>query len=469
EQHIRLAEDRAGTEAARQDLDKAQQELDERERRLTESEVDLSTRQITLAAEAERIEEERERLKEWSRRLREEQAFARAAKKQFQTTIDEFRSENRRFQMAIGAIRADRDRHRRRRVGSKQIAEDRVLAQLLLAEGVLDEAQAEWFADDQFGQLRPGGYEIVDFLGRGEETWICEALDPESKQRVALKILARPLIADPTARERLATEGRLGQAVVHPSVVRTLATGGEEDAPFLVMELVHGISLAELIGLHGTLTWREACNYAFQAAVGLGALHDAGVIHRGVEPGNLLVERDGGLKVGDFGTADAAFLHDSSGQSTVPTWSATAYASPELLLGDGPIDAQSDVFSLGCTIFHALSGSPPFGEPAGGKGGHSSAAAAPAPLRSLDSDLPADVARIVKKMMTSDRRKRFASMQEVAEALGSWAPRQQAYFDRPAIVAQRALNARARLRVLAREIQERQRALAPEPATTPQS
>ena len=364
--------------------------------------------------------------------------------------------------MAIGAIRADRDRHRRRRIGSKQIAEDRILGQLLIADGVLDEAQAEWFADDQFGHSRPGGYEIVDFLGRGGESWICEAIDPDSKQRVALKILARPLIPLAAARERLAAEGRVGQAVQHPSIVRTLAIGPEEEVPFLVMELVHAISLGELIALHGTLTWREACNYAFQAAVALGALHDAGILHRGIEPANLLVERDGGLKVADFGTADAAFLHES-GQESVLSWAASAYAAPELLRGDGPIDPRSDVFSLGCTIYHALSGSPPFGEPVGGKGPHHAATAPRAPLRSLDSDLPSDVARIVKKMMASDRRKRFASMHEVAEALGSWAPRQQAYFDRPAIVAQRALAARAELRAAAREIQERQRTL--EPAT----
>jgi serine/threonine-protein kinase len=326
----------------------------------------------------------------------------------------------------------------------------------------LDEAQAEWFAEDQFGQSRPGGYEIVDFLARGEETWICEALDPESKRRVALKILSRRLSTDAAARARLAVEKRLGRTVEHPSVLRTLARAPDDDIPLLVMELVQGISLGELIALHGTLTWREACNYAFQAAVGLGALHDADIVHRGVEPANLLIERDGGLKVADFGTADAAFLRDDGAVLSIPA-AASAYASPELLRGEGPSDPQSDVFSLGCTIYHALSGSPPFGEPAGGKGVGPATTTPSPPLGSLASDVPSDVRRIVKKMMATDRRKRFASMHEVAEALASWAPRQQAYFDRPAIVAQRALDARAQLRVVASQIAERQPSR--EPAT----
>jgi chromosome segregation ATPase/pSer/pThr/pTyr-binding forkhead associated (FHA) protein len=463
EQRLRMGDDRAAAEAARQELAKAQLELDERERRMTECEVDLSTRQITLAAESERLDAERERLDEWTRRLREEQAFARAAKKQFQSTVDEFRSENRRFQMAISAIRADRDRHRRRRIGSKQIAEDRSLAQILSGEGILDDAQAEWFASDQLGDSRLGGFELVEFLAKGTETWICEAIAPETKQRVALKILARPLASDADARRRLAAETRLGQTIEHSAVVRTLAgCAADEASPFLVLELVPGISLAELIALHGALPWREACNYAFQAAVGLGRLHEAGIVHRGVEPANLLVDREGGLKVADFGVADAAFLRGDTGQPS-PPFETSCYSSPELLGGTATGDPQTDVFSLGCTIYHALGGSPPFADAPGNKGGSAATFATPAPLRSLVSDLPSEVVRIVKRMMTPDRSKRFASMSDVARALGPWARRQQAYFDRPSIVAQRSLDARARLRMIARQFAERQGA--PESAT----
>ncbi len=354
QQHLRLGEDRAAAEAARQDLAKAQQEFDERERRVTESEVDLSTRQITLAAESERLDAERERLEEWARRLRAEQAFARAAKKQFQTTVDEFRSENRRFQMAISAIRSDRERQRRRRIGSKQIAEDRELAQVLVNEGLLDEAQAEWFASDQYGESRLTGFETVEFVAKGDESWICEAIDAQTKQRVAVKILARPLLSDAEARRRLAAELRLGQAVDHSAVVRAVAGGPDEECPFLAMELVAGISLAELIGLHGALPWREACNYAFEAAVGLGKLHDSGIVHRAVEPANLLIDREGGLKVIDLGSADAPFLHD--GDASPLPFTATAYSSPELS-GEVPAgDVLTDIFSLGCTIYHALTG-----------------------------------------------------------------------------------------------------------------
>jgi serine/threonine protein kinase len=227
------------------------------------------------------------------------------------------------------------------------------------------------------------------------------------------------------------------------------------------MELVPGISLADLIGLHRALPWREACNYAFQAAVGLGQLHEAGIVHRDVQPANLLIDRNGGLKVADFGQADAAFLHGEAG-----AWSrltvASPYTAPELWDENTPRDAQSDIFSLGCTIYHALTGSPPFAEPLH-EASDRSARTPPAPLRSFVSDLPSDVIRIVKKMMAPNREARFASMKELVEALGPWARRQPAYFDRQAILAQRAIDVRARLRALARQIEAQRQS--PEPAT----
>jgi tRNA A-37 threonylcarbamoyl transferase component Bud32/pSer/pThr/pTyr-binding forkhead associated (FHA) protein len=467
EQRVRLASEFAASENAKKDLAKSRENLDERERRVTESEADLSTQQITLAAEAERIDAEREHLEEWSERLRREQAFANAARKQFQTSVDEFRSENRRFEMAIGAIRVDRERHRRRRMASKQIAEDRALAELLIAEGILDEAQAEWFVHDQFGQSAPGGYEIVDFLARGEETWICQAIDPQSRQKVALKMLARPQASNAADRSRLGAEARVGQQIEHVAIVRTLVASGSEgerETAFLVMELVPGISLADLIGLHRSLPWRETCNYAFQAAVGLGQLHDAGIVHGDVQPANLLIDRNGGLKVADFGSADAAFLHGETGASS-PSTTASLYTAPELWDANAAADAQSDIFSLGCTIYYALTGSLPFAELSHGARDRS-ASAPPAPLRSFVSDLPSDVIRIVKRMMAPNREARFASMNELVQALGPWARRQPAYFDRQAIIAQRAIDARARLRALAKKIEAGRQM--PEPATAPE-
>jgi serine/threonine-protein kinase len=179
-------------------------------------------------------------------------------------------------------------------------------------------------------------------------------------------------------------------------------------------------------------------------------------VHRAVEPTNLLIDREGGLKVADLGVADAAFLRGDKSQAPSPPFPTSPYSSPELLGGTAIGDAQTDVFSLGCAIYHALSGTPPFAEAPSAKADGVLAFATPAPLRSFVSDLPSEIVRIVKRMMAPDRSKRFSSMSDVSRALGPWARRQQAYFDRPAIVAQRALDARARLRVIARQIAERQ-------------
>jgi serine/threonine protein kinase len=188
----------------------------------------------------------------------------------------------------------------------------------------------------------------------------------------------------------------------------------------------------------------------------LGRVHESGIVHRAVEPSNLLIDREGGLKVADFGWADAGFLRADKNQASSIPIPTSPYSSPELLGGPASGDAQTDVFSLGCSIYHALAGSPPFTDAPVAKEGGVLAFATPAPLRSFVSDLPSEVVRIVKKMIAPDRNKRFASMSAVARALGPWARRQQAYFDRPSIVAQRALDARAQLRVLARQMAERQ-------------
>src|SRR5579864_7413518 len=142
----------------------------------------------------------------------------------------------------------------------------------------------------------------------------------------------------------------MGQAVAHANVVRTFSWfEPDDDAPFLAMELVVGVDLRELIALHGRLPWREACNYGFLAAVGLAALHAAGVVHRDVQPANLLIQRDGGLKIADFGAAAAAALLDSE-RPHESQWSASlspySPLPPEASEPSVLNDPRADVFSL---------------------------------------------------------------------------------------------------------------------------
>jgi eukaryotic-like serine/threonine-protein kinase len=451
-----LDQEREAAERERRRLTESEQVLTTREDHLTAAAADLSTRQIELAATEERIEAERNQLVEWSSQLHERDVFLRTARKQFQTTLDEFRADQRRFRMACVAVKAGRERTRRRRESAAVVAEDQVWAQLLNAEGILNDAQAEWFVHGRFGDFATGPYQITELLWLGNSAWIYEAKDLESGKRVALKAVSRALAADADTVRRLEREARLGGVVDHSNVVRTLSCSKTEDGgAYLVMDLVEGITLGELIALHGALSWSEACNYVFQAAIGLHRLHEAGIVHRDVQPWNLLIEHNGGLKIADLGQASAAFLDGQTRErreAYLLVGPAVDYAAPELFLRTEPIGPQADVYSLGCAFYHALTGSVPFPDHNATEKSHAHCRLTPQPIRSRVSRVPSEVIRIVRKMMAKDPQNRLSSMNDVSGALAALARRQYTYFDQHVILAQRALAARSRLREQAQRI-----------------
>jgi pSer/pThr/pTyr-binding forkhead associated (FHA) protein len=439
-------------------LTELEQALTTREDRLTADAADLSTRQIELTATAEQIEAERNELGEWASQLHERETFVRTARKQFQATLEEFRAEQRRFRMACVAIKAGRERTRRRRESAALVAEDRVWAQRLHAEGILNDAQANWFIHGRFGDFVAGTYQIAELLSLGNSEWIYEVKDLASGNRFALKAVGRALAANADAARRLEREARLGGVVNHSNVVRTWSFSKSEDgAAYLVMELVEGITLGELIALHGELPWSEVCNYVFQASIGLQQLHEAGLVHRDVQPWNLLIEHNGGLKVADFGEASAAFLADPAsergGDCPIPG-PALDYAAPELLHTTALIGPQADVYSLGCVFYHALTGSVPFPDRNATEKSYAHRALPPQPIRSHVSRVPSEVIGIVKKMMAKDPQSRLSSMNDVSRALAGLARRQYTDFDQRVILAQRAIAARSKLRAQAQRIAE---------------
>jgi serine/threonine protein kinase len=262
----------------------------------------------------------------------------------------------------------------------------------------------------------------------------------------------------------------VGAAVDHKNLVRTLLfCKSDQRAAYLVMDFVEGVTLGDLIALHSKLSWREACNYVFQASIGLQKLHDAGIVHRAVEPGNLLVERSGALKVADFGEASAAFLDDAvSDRRECASLAnrATDYSAPEIFDENVPIGPPADIYSLGCTFYHALAGTVPFPDVNGAAKMHAHRTLPPQPIRSHVSHVPAEVIGVVRKMMAKSPERRFASMLEVSRALSALARPQPAYFDRYVILSQRSVAARSQLRERARQIADRLKSIEPSAATS---
>ncbi len=184
------------------------------------------------------------------------------------------------------------------------------------------------------------------------------ARDTELGRPVAVKVLADNLADDLELRRRFVREARLAARLSHPNVVGVYDAGEEDDRPYIVMECVDGESLAERLRRDGPLEPAIVTELALQACAGLEHAHRAGLIHRDVKPANLLLTRDGTLKIADFGIAHAG---EGTRLTEVGTVLGTAaYLSPEQAYGE-PVTPASDLYSLGACLYELLAGRPPYG------------------------------------------------------------------------------------------------------------
>jgi len=206
--------------------------------------------------------------------------------------------------------------------------------------------------------LIAGRYQLDTTIGRGAMGEVWRAYDQMLGRPVAVKILLAQN-ADPTADSRFRLEAQTAGRLHHPHVVGVLDFGEHADRLFLVMELVEGDSLAGALADVGRLAAERVADIAAQAAAGLAVAHEQGIVHRDIKPGNLLLDADGTLKIGDFGIA--RFMDDPSGALTATGQivGTSLYIAPERALGKtaGP---ASDVYSLGCVLYQLLTGHPPF-------------------------------------------------------------------------------------------------------------
>jgi serine/threonine protein kinase len=203
--------------------------------------------------------------------------------------------------------------------------------------------------------LVEGRYELVRPLGQGAMATVDLAHDIELERPVALKRLAENLARDEDLRRRFLREARLAARLAHPNVVRVFDVGEDDGRPFIAMEYVEGETLAELVGRRGRLPAAEAATLGMQMCAGLAAAHAAGLVHRDVKPQNLLLGKDGVLKLGDFGIAAG---HDGTRLTLAGTVLGTAgYLAPEQARGE-QVTAAADIYAVGAVLYELLTGEP---------------------------------------------------------------------------------------------------------------
>lgn len=205
---------------------------------------------------------------------------------------------------------------------------------------------------------RADQYDICETLGEGGMGQVYRAHDRILDRDVAIKTLVGRLIDDPLLLERFQREARLAAKVSHNNVAKVFGTGIWNDTPYIAMELVDGRNLQEMIRESGPLAIETAWSYTIAAAEALAAADRSGVVHRDIKPANLMVTREGLLKVTDFGVSRPTQV-DNSVTEVGTIVGTPAYMAPEQAMGK-EVDCRCDIYALGMTLYHMLTGRPPF-------------------------------------------------------------------------------------------------------------
>jgi serine/threonine protein kinase len=261
-----------------------------------------------------------------------------------------------------------------------------------------------------------GRYHLGSPLGRGGMADVLAGVDRRLARPVAVKVLRPEMAVRDDVRLRFEAEARAAARLSHPNVVAVYDTGEDGGRPYIVMERLPGKTLADCIA-EGPVDTGWLLQAAADVLAALGAAHAAGIVHRDVKPGNVLVAEDGTAKISDFGIAKSAEVASGADLTATGQLIGTpAYLAPERLAG-APATFLSDLYSLGVVLYEAFSGQKPFA-------GDSFVAVARAahdgihrPLAELRPDLDPRVTAVVERAMEPDPARRFASAEEMAEAL----------------------------------------------------
>ncbi len=210
--------------------------------------------------------------------------------------------------------------------------------------------------DQYIGRMLDGRYEILEILGTGGMAVVYKARCHRLNRLVAIKILKHEFARDEEFRRRFRAEGEAVAMLSHPNIVQVYDVSSTTDAHYIVMELIDGISLKQYMEKRGSLNWKETLHFAMQIATGLEHAHSRGIVHRDIKPHNVMVLKNGSVKVMDFGIAR---VMSKSNTLTKEALGSVHYISPEQAKGSFT-DARSDLYSLSVVMYEMMTGRPPY-------------------------------------------------------------------------------------------------------------
>ena len=267
--------------------------------------------------------------------------------------------------------------------------------------------------DQYIGKMLDDRYEILELIGSGGMANVYKARCHRLNRLVAIKILKSDLADNADFRRRLHDESQAVAQLSHANIVSVYDVSTNPDREYIVMELIDGITLKQYMERRGRMDWRESLHFITQIMRGLSHAHSRGIIHRDIKPQNIMVLRDGSVKVADFGIACLA----NQGQTlTQEALGSVHYISPEQARGDR-IDARSDIYSAGVVLYEMLTGRLPFEGDSAVSVAIQHLSSVPLAPRDIDPSIPEPLELICMKAMNSDPNKRYASADAMIEDL----------------------------------------------------